>query len=80
MLKARQLFFFFFFFFHSIGKTGGSGGFILFLEREKERGEGGREEGDMRGMWGGSFMILFWEKEREEEEGGEDRLKSAMGI
>ncbi len=50
------------------------------MEREKERGEGGREEGDMRGMWGGSFMILFWEKEREEEEGGEDRLKSAMGI
>lgn len=56
---------------------------ILFLEREKERGERGREDGDMRGMWGGrrgSFMILFWEKERGEEEGGEDRLKSAMGI
>ena len=44
---------------------------ILFLEREKERGERGREDGDMRGMWGGrrgSFMILFWEKKREEEE------------
>lgn len=55
---------------------------FLFLEREKERREEGREEGDMGVMWGGrreSFMILFWEKEREEEE-REDRIKSAMGI
>ena len=39
---------------------------------ERKRGmKEGREEGDMRGMWGEkgeNFMILFWEKEREEEE------------
>lgn len=82
MLKARQLFFFFFFsFFQSIGKTGGSGGLILFLEREKERGEGGREEGDMRGMWGGRefYDIILGKREGGRGE-GEDRLKSAMGI
>lgn len=46
MLKARQLFFFFFFsFFQSIGKAGVPGELILFLERKKERGKRGREEG-----------------------------------
>ena len=48
-------------------------GLILFLEREKERREGGREGGDMGvmcGEKGENFMILFWEKEREEEEEG----------
>ena len=41
------------------------------MEREKERREEGREEGDMGvmcGEKGENFMILFWEKEREEEE------------
>ena len=43
------------------------------MEREKERGERGREGGDMGvmcGEKGENFMILFWEKEREEEEEG----------